>query len=114
MDFSPAAYPPVRLDLTAKGGCGNLDTPFTLQIGPLSQHLFLKIARRFDGRHQGKSSVLTPCCIAILIATGTKHTQAAMVEPQFNSAFFTGSAGSGEIGTPSSTRSRTSAEVAWP
>ena len=36
------------------------------------------------------------------------------VKLQFSSAFFGGSGGKGAMGTPSSTRSRTSPGVAWP
>ena len=42
---APEANAAVDLDLAAKRGCDDFQTPFTPNVRALSQHLFLKIAK---------------------------------------------------------------------
>jgi hypothetical protein len=52
---APETNAAVDLDLAAKRGCDDLQTPFTPNVGTFSQHLFLKIACRFQAAASSRS-----------------------------------------------------------
>ena len=64
---APETNAAVDLDLAAKRGCDDFQTPFTPNVRTFSQHLFLKIACRFQ-----PPAPLDPC-VGYLTLTWVRH-----------------------------------------